>query len=245
VKRHLLLIAFMTLAVLTCASTTARATNVQLHLVTSDPLAVSGTWTVTADLSDNQSLGIASFSIDVQGSSGPTDSVQVIRAATASQTLQVSNPPYSIFRSTGTIAFPDLTGINASQDTINAANTNDPTILRFGDGLLADAQSSVYGTVAHGGTLTLATGRWTSIGTGGTIQAVLTPGTFFNLFPLNYAADDGTGQSNPPPPGSMQGTPPASMVLASNIVVVPVVPEPAALILMAFSGIGLVAARRL
>jgi hypothetical protein len=240
VKRHFLLTALL-LAVPEIVS----ATSVQLHLTTSNPLASTGTWTVTAGLSDIQSLGIASFSIDVQGSSGPTDSVQAIRATTASQTLQVSNPPYSIFRSTGTIAFPDLTGINASQDTITAANTNDPTILRFGDGLLTDAVSPVYGTIAHGGTLTLATGRWFALPTAtapGHIQAVLTPGTFFNLFPLNYAVDDGTGQSNPPPAGAVQNVVAAASVVSSNVVSVDfLVPEPGSIVLMALGSMGLIA----
>src|SRR5262245_30443982 len=109
----------------------ARATNVQLNLITSNPLLSTGAWTVTARLMDNQSLGIGAFSIHVVATGGVT----ILKAATASQTLQVSNPPYSQLRSTGTLSTPNLTGISASQDVIGAAQQFDPSILRFGDGL--------------------------------------------------------------------------------------------------------------
>src|SRR5215831_14612262 len=93
----------------------AWATNVQLYLTTSDPNQLSGTWTVTAELSDSQSLGIAAFSIDVHGiPDGPIGGITVLKAATVSQTLQVSNPPYTLFRSTGTLSAPNLTGIGAA-----------------------------------------------------------------------------------------------------------------------------------
>jgi hypothetical protein len=141
-----------------------------------------------------------------------------------------------LFRITGTLSAPNLNGISASQDTVAAAGSSDPSILRFGDGLSADATSPVYGTVAHGGPLTLATGRWTATGTGGIIQAVLSPGATFNLFPLNYAVDDGTGQFNPPPAGTVQNTFAAANVLASPIMI----PEPGSIVLMALGSVGLI-----
>ena len=219
----------------------ARATSVQLNLVTSDPTRTSGTWTVTATLSDNQTLGIVAFSIDVIGSSIDPSGVTVRQAATPSQTLIVSNPPYSIFRSNGLLSPPSLTQINASQPAIEAAEAHDPSLLRFGDGLLTNATSTVYGTVPAGGPLALASGQWTTAGTGGTIQAVLTPGAYFNLFPLNYAVDDGTGQFNPPPAGTVQNAPFASAVFASPLVfvggAVPV-PEPASVVLFLLGSAG-------
>ena len=223
------------------ATDRAQASTVQLQLSTSDPTQTSGTWTVTALLSDNQSLGTAAVSIDVLGSPGVT----VLRAANGIQTLQVSNPPYSLFRSTGTLIVPNLTGITAAQDTITAANNNDPSILRFGDGLLSTASGQVYGVIPPSGPLTLATGRWTTSGFG-TIRAVLTPGSFFNLFPLNYAVDDGNGTGSPPPPGTVQNTPFAANVLSSQTIHIGALdmPEPASVVLFLFGSAGLLAISR-
>src|SRR5262245_57530865 len=220
------------------------ASDVQLHLITSDPTQSSGTWTVTADLTDNQSLGIASFSIDVLGSSAPGGSgVTVLPAAIASQTLQVSNPPYSLFRANGTVAAPNLVRINASQDTISAAESHDPSLLRFGDGLPTDAMSSLYGTVIHGGSIELATGRWTASGTGGSMRVSLTPGAFFNLFPLNYGVDDGTGQFHSPPGSAVQSTIAASAVSQTTYIGA-LVPEPGSIILIALGSAGFVMTTR-
>ena len=223
-----------TIAVVCLATDRAWASNVQLNLTTSDPTQTSGTWAVTATLSDNQSLGLVGFEIDVLGSPGVT----ILRAANALQTLQVSNPPYSLFRAIGTLSAPDLTQIYASQDTITAASSINPSILRFGDGLPVDAVSSVYGTIAHGGPLTLAMGRWTASGTGGTIRAIETPepNPVFSLLPLNFAVDDGTGQLNPPPAGTVQHTIFPSNVFASNIVPITPVPEPASFVLAVIGG---------
>ena len=200
----------------------------------------SGTWTVTADLSDNQTLGIALFSIDVLGTSGAGVTIQ--KANPIFQTLAVPNPPYSLFRNTGTINTPNLTGITSGQDWIDAANNFDPTVLRFGDGLLADAISPIYGTIMHGGTLALARGRWTASGAGGTIQATITPSASLQLFPLNFAVDD--GEFGPPPVGTVQTPTAALHVFASNIVNITPVPEPGSIILMALAALGALTGRR-
>jgi hypothetical protein len=208
----------LSLAVLTVmcfAAERASATDVLLHLSTSDPTQTSGTWTVTATLSDNQSLGIASFSIDVIGSSGVTAQKASGTSSDIPPTLLVPNPPYSINRTGGTLNAPNVTGITGAQDIRSAVYYVDPSFIRFGDGLLADAVSPVYhSTITHRGPLTLATGRWTASGTGGTIQAIVSPGSGINLFPLNFAVDDGTG--GPPPAGSVQNVPFASNVVASR-----------------------------
>src|SRR5262249_56512465 len=90
-------------------------------------------------------------------------------------------------------------------------------------------------TLMHGGTLTLAGGRWTASGTGGTIQASVKQASSLQLFPLNFAVDDGF--FGPPPAGTVQITDSALNVFASNIVNVTPVPEPGT-ILMALGGLG-------
>src|SRR5262249_11329265 len=218
-------------------------TNVQLTLITSNPFEATGTWRVTATLSDNQTLGIAAFSIDVTGSSDADGSVTILNAATVSQTLQASNPPYSQFRSTGTLSGTDLLGVSAAQPLADAQINNDPSILRFGDGLVTAANSSVYGQIVPNGPLTLATGRWIGTGVGGFMQARLTPGSGFNLFPLNYAVDDGNYVFNPPPPGTVQDAPFAANVFASTRIFVNG-PEPTSLVLFFLGGVALLGVAR-
>jgi hypothetical protein len=87
----------------------AVATNVQLSLITSDPTLASGTWTVSATLSDNQSLGIASFAFDVMATGGNV----ALKNSTVSATNQAPNPPYSLFRTTGTLSSPNLINVAA------------------------------------------------------------------------------------------------------------------------------------
>jgi hypothetical protein len=237
---------YLLTALLLAVPQTVHATSVQLNLTTSDPFQVSGTWTVTATLSDNQTLGIAAFLLDVDGTPGGVFSGVTVQKASGSNsntppTLIASNPPYSLFRSNGTLSSPNLTGIGVLQDTITAANNDDPSILRFGDGLTSSAASTVYGAIPPGGALTLATGRWTANGFGGSITAVVTPGGLFNLFPLNYAVDDGTGQFNPPPAGTVLSTVAASAVFSSTVFIPPLFPEPSSVVLMAISSLAFVA----
>src|SRR5262249_43535906 len=79
---------FATGAFLALGVSASWATNVQLNLTTSNPQATSGTWTLTANLTDNQALGLASFSFDLDGSTNATGTATALRAATASQTVQ-------------------------------------------------------------------------------------------------------------------------------------------------------------
>ena len=203
------------MAIIFATATIAYATNVQLTLTSSDPADTTGTWQVTATLSDNQTLGIAAFSIDVVGVPDSSGTIAIQQAATVSQTLQVSNPPYSQSLSTGTVSGSSLLGIAASQDLVTAANNYDPEILRFGDGLASPATSPVYDVVPPGGPLVLARGRWVTRGYGGSLYAQVTPASGFSLFPLNYAVDDGSGNLIPPPPGTVQNAISAGVVSSS------------------------------
>jgi hypothetical protein len=222
---------FLASCALFLSASVANATNVNLGLTINQ---AAGTWAVTASTADASSLGLASFALDVVGNGGIT----IQKAASASTTVAAPNPPFALFRNTGTVNGSTLGGIGASQDTVSALNNNDPTVLKFGLGNTTDVTSSTYGVAAAGGALTIAQGRFT--GTTGSITAQLTPGSFFNLFPMNYAVDDGTGNANPPPAGTSASTVAATIV---NPITVPV-PEPASLFLMACSGLGLVAVAR-
>ena len=81
------------------ASTRALATVVDLHLSVTPSTSTTGTWTVTADLGANSSgdLGLASFSLDIDGTS-TTQGISIQKAAIVSQTNQTPNPPYSVLR---------------------------------------------------------------------------------------------------------------------------------------------------
>jgi hypothetical protein len=184
-------------------------------------------------------MGIAGFSIDVDGSSSVIGTVTALRAASFPLTNQTSNPPYSQFRSVGTLSSPNLTGISAFQDSFGAFVNNDPTELRFGDGNAGTVHSATYGDIAGNGPLVLATGRWTGSGVGGSLEAVLTPNTVFSLFPLNYAVDDGTGEFNPPPAGTTQSFVTATAVIPSLVLIPPTDPEPSSIVLMGIAAVGL------
>ena len=155
-----------------------------------------GTWTAYAQLNDLNNLGIASFSIDILATGGIT----LAKAATTSQTNQGPNPPFSLFRTTGTLTSGNgnsLTSITGSQDNIGAASNNDDSGLVYGYGEFGVANGTFVGQVTGKGLLPLATGRWTNSGSGGTIFASVTPGSFFGLFPNNWDAND-----SPSPAGS-------------------------------------------
>jgi hypothetical protein len=222
---------------LAASSSAARATNVQLTLTVTNPVLTAGTWTVTATLSDNQTLGIASFSIDVIGVPDPggTGTVTIQQAADPAQTLKVSNPPYSVFRSNGVLQPPSLKQINASQDTVTAAESHNSSNLRFGDGLLTPATSPAFGLIPAGGPLVLATGQWSVTGGGGAIHAELTPAAYFTLFPLNYAPDDG---------GAVNTVFATTVLNSQAIFVGNPVPEPASLVSMVLGSVGLIAVVR-
>ncbi len=79
-------------------------------------------------------LGSRAIAVDIDGTAGATDNAIALKTATVSQTNPTTNPPYALFRTNGTAASPNVTGIGGSQDTISAFTNNDPTVLRFGDG---------------------------------------------------------------------------------------------------------------
>jgi hypothetical protein len=84
---------FAGVAFLVLGAAVSQATNVQLYLNVNQ---AAGTWTVSAQTTDAQSLGIADFSLDVVGGGGIT----IQKAATASQTNQAPNPPFTVFKKT-------------------------------------------------------------------------------------------------------------------------------------------------
>src|ERR1041385_2635116 len=102
----------------------ASASNILLTVVADQ---VAKTWTVMAQLSDQQNLGLIAFSLDVKvsnlDSSTPTD-LRLLRAATASQTNQ-SPTAFFTTRSIGTISGPNILDINGIQPVINAVNNLD------------------------------------------------------------------------------------------------------------------------
>jgi len=194
------------LAVVVLASTAAvsRATNVDLSFVTDE---AQHTWKVFALTNDTTNKGLASFQIDVFGTGGAT----ALRNTPAAGTNATTNPPFSLFRTTGTAATGPM-GIGASQDTLTAANDGDNTELTFGLGVsnkLLLAQGSFSGA--------------------GFLNATVTPGSFFNLFPSNFSVQ---GEQ-----GTTASTSPAAVVTAALIPVG--VPEPGSLALIAMGAIGL------
>jgi len=212
------------------------ATTVQLGLTVNTTTA---TWTVTGTASDAQQMGLASFSIDVDGAGG----LSIIKAATAAQTNQTSSTVFSQLRTTGTITGTNLIGIAASQDTIDAVGNNDDsgasggTALVYGyempgtsQGLFTSNNYGNPGTITGLGPITLATGRYT--GSAGSITAQISAASFFTLYPTNWDPNSTTAQAD----GGTQALIAASAVNPVTVTV----PEPASLVLMGLAGLGLV-----
>ena len=141
----------------------AYATSVTLSLTTTDPTQPSGTFAVFETTSDAQNLGIASSSVDITTTGGLT----LAKAATAAQTNQLPNPPFSLFRTTGTLSTGSansLTSITGSQDNIGAASNNDDSGLVYGEGVSGTINGTFVGQVTGKGLLEVASGRWTNSG---------------------------------------------------------------------------------
>jgi hypothetical protein len=231
-KRALLTsFAFAVLGVVTC-----QASNINLSVTTTDPTQPTGTITVFGQSSDTSNLGVANFSLDITSTGGLT----LAKMATPAQTNAAANPPFLLFRTTGTLTTGtanSLTGIAAAQDSVGAVNGNDDSGLGYGYGIVGNAQGTFVGPVTGKGLIALAMARWTNTtGAGGVITAKVTPGSFFTYFPTNWDANDTT-----PPVGSAQGVVAAPTV---NQGTVNIVPEPASLVLMGLAGLGLVAVAR-
>src|SRR5262245_54741877 len=102
----------------------------------------AGAFNVFAQVNDLQNLGIASVSWDVQS----TGDIVLAKAATVGNTNGAPNPPFLLFRTTGTLgAAPahSLTGITGAQDTVGAAANNDDSGIGFGYGLTGTANGSL------------------------------------------------------------------------------------------------------
>ena len=217
-----ILLAGCAFALLGCA--TSWATNVNLALTVDQ---AAKTWTVKATLSDAQSLGLGSFSVDVQGTGG----ISILRATPAAQTNK-SPTEFNSLRSGGIVSGTNVTGIAGGQDAIGAVNNQDDSVLKYGYALPTNATGQFVGPVTGLGEITLASGPYT--GTGGAITVVPTPATFFTMFPTTWDA-------NATPPGSSQ-----SQIAATTVVpaTVNIVPEPASIILMGLAGLGIVVGAR-
>jgi hypothetical protein len=212
----------------------AQATNVQLNLTVNE---TTSTWTVAAVASDAQQLGLASWSIDVNGIGG----VSIQKASTAAQTNQAPFNVFSQLRTTGTISGSNLVDIQAAQDYVDAVNNNDDsgasggTALVYGYGFNGTASGQytsnnygIPGSVVGQGPIVLAMGRYTGdifLDGPGEIIAMVTPGRSFNFFPLNW------DPNNFPTQGT---TNLVSVVVFST-------PEPASLVLLGLGGLGIAA----
>src|SRR5262245_2875142 len=206
----------------------------------------AGAFNVFAQVNDLQNLGIASVSWDVQS----TGDIVLAKAATVGNTNGAPNPPFLLFRTTGTLgAAPahSLTGITGAQDTVGAANNNDGSGLGYGYGETGSVQSTFTppGPQSGKGDMLLGQFRYTqsASGLGGQITVGVTPGSFFGLFPINWMVD--YDPAGPAPAGSSQSAMAATGVTASAPAIIPAaVPEPAAVVLMCLGAMGVVAGRR-
>jgi len=190
--------------VLVSTAVVARATNVDLSFVTDE---AAHTWKVFALTNDTTNKGLASFQLDVFGTGGAT----ALRNNPVAGTNATTNPPFSLFRTTGTAATGPM-GVGASQDTLTAANDGDNGELTFGLGVTNK--------------LLLAQGLFSG---SGFLNATVTPGSFFNLFPSNFSVQ---GEQ-----GTTASTSPAAVVTSAQVPVG--VPEPGSLALIAMGAIGL------
>ncbi len=120
-------------------------------------------WTVTTTVSDLQSLGIVSFSIDVDGMAGVVNNAIALKADVASQTLQSALLPHPLFRTPGTVTSPTLTAIGASQDTVSLVIIKIyPSNLRL-EMATPGLGNATYGDIA-GNRPCSGSGRWTTAG---------------------------------------------------------------------------------
>ena len=195
----------------------AHATTAALSITT-----VGNVWTVSVLLGSNSdSKGLSGYDIDVSGTGGVA--VQKFTPpANGTGTTFASNPPYSVSRAGGTISGATIGDISAFQDSPTAAANADDSTLRYGDAFAAFP-------IAHG----------FFTGTGGTIEALAHA---INVFPLNFDVNDQDANGNPLP-GNTFSTQAASAVTPASFIV-PAVPEPASLVLMGLSGLGLAYAAR-
>ena len=161
-----------------------RASEISLGLII-DP--VNQTWAVTAASNDNLNLGIAAFSIDVDGGGG----VSILPSMNRSETIAAPQSTFNIFRSAGKSADSNLNSLQGSQDIIGADESRDDSGLHYGYGLTSSAHGSFVGDVNGDGPFTIAQGRYTAADSGGTIIAHLSAGCMFNLFRPNYSVIPG------------------------------------------------------
>jgi PEP-CTERM motif len=214
---------FAAAALVMLATTAAHAATIQFNVTVTPNGSSGGTWSVSATDLGGDNKGIAGFDIDVLGLGG----IVIGKASPVSQTLQAPNLPFSLFRSTGTLASPNLNAITAFQDTPSAFNNNDDSALIYQEGI--------------GAAMPIAKGTFTgSIGFGPsiTVQPEFAAGLpSITVFPLNYDVTDVDGSGNLLPGNT------AAVTQVTGYTVV-YTPEPASFFLMGMAGVGLALARR-
>jgi len=217
---------------LVAVATVSNAATIQLGLNVDT---VAKTWTVTAQSTGADNLGLIAYSLDVLGTVG---GVSIGKAATPSQTNAMPSSVYGQLRTTGTVSGVNLTGLSGSQDAIGAVNNNDDSGLKYGDGIVGSVNGQFIGAVNGSGIVTIARGTFTNEHAGDIIKAIVTPSSgVWSTYPLNWSA-------NTTPSGSAQSGQ-ATQVTAAPQFVFPV-PEPSTIALACFGCVGLltVAKRR-